>query len=507
MKTITIQQIRTLLVQEGLLKEFIVADDWHYLIPAKMSDAIFSSLSYDSRNVTNETLFFCKGAHFKEDFLLSAIANGVDTYISEVPYPVSAHAIIVTDIRKAMAVIAKSFYGNPQEKLMTIAITGTKGKTTSAYFAKAILEASTQHKVAFFSSEETTVDGKNYQEAFLTTPEALDLFAMMASAVEHGMTHLVMEASSQAYKTQRLFGITFDIGVFLNISPDHISPIEHPNFEDYLYCKRELLCNSRQMIINRESDYYELLKETCIENHVPMITFGYQDADYLIHHAKDKLKQFSISADSDVLDLSGTYELALLGDFNHENAAAAILATSCAGATKEDAQTALPTVSVPGRMNLLEKKNGALIFIDYAHNYISLKSISEFAKKLRPKGRLILLTSSAGGKAESRRPDIGRAASEYSDIIYLTTDDPNFEDPQKIVNEIAAAISNPALAIRIELNRKEAIHQAIQEAAENDVVILAGKGTEKYMKISGKVIPYEGDFEIAKSAIQGKTRS
>src|SRR5699024_1222613 len=149
----------------------------------------------------------------------------------------------VSDVRKAMAVIAREFYQWPQNKLKLIGVTGTKGKTTTAYLLKDILQYTTNHKTALLSSIEISVDGKNFVDAHLTTPESLDLYRMMAEAVENGMSHLIMEVSSQAYKLHRVYGLHFDVGFFLNISPDHIGPLEHPSFEDYFYCKRQLLVN------------------------------------------------------------------------------------------------------------------------------------------------------------------------------------------------------------------------------------------------------------------------
>lgn len=334
--TITPHQIRGLLIEANLLKEFI-GQEWHYTVPQEMNDLIFTSLSYDSRQTDANTLFFCKGAAFKESYLESAVAQGLQCYVSEHPYEnCSAYGIIVTDIRAAMACIAQAFYNNPQDQLFKIGITGTKGKTSCAYFVREILAKTTNQKVAFFSSEENTVDGKNYQEAVLTTPETLDLYAMMAEAVANGMTHLVMEVSSQAYKTKRVSGITYEIGIFLNISPDHIGPVEHPDFDDYLFCKRELIHNSKQMIINRQSDYFELLKETCAAHQVPLITYGQCDGDYQVLPAESgDPKSFRIHSEKDILLVNGDYQLALLGEFNHDNATAAIVAACLAGATQE----------------------------------------------------------------------------------------------------------------------------------------------------------------------------
>lgn len=495
--TMTVQQIRTILLQKNLLKELITPQEWAYTIPEPMTDLGFNALSYDSRQAREGTLFFCKGAAFEQRYLEAAIHQGSTCYIAERPYEdVAAFGIIVTDIREAMAVIAPAFYGNPQERLVTIGITGTKGKTSCAYFARAILAKSTNHKVAFFSSEENSVDGHSFHGAVLTTPETLDLYAMMAEAVDNGMTHLVMEVSSQAYKTKRVAGLTFDIGVFLNISPDHIGPVEHPTFDDYLFCKRQLIRNSRQMILNRQSDHYPLLRETCEVHQVPFITYGRGEADYIVQDGIDP-KSFTMTASSDVLQVTGLYQLGLLGSFNHENAAAAILAACLAGAHASDAQAELPKVVIPGRMVVLEKNNGAVIIVDYAHNYLSFQSLSQLARQLRPNGKLLFVTGSAGGKAESRRSDMGRALSEYADTVYLTSDDPNFEDPRAIAAEIAASITNDHLRVVYEMDRQVAVTAAIAEAQSEDIVILAGKGTEAFLKVNGQKAPYPGDLILA----------
>ena len=228
---LTLTQIQQILEQENLLREFITPTRWTLTAPF---DKSFKKISYDSRDVDAGTLFFCKGNNFQQHFLEQALADGLTCYIAEQPYEVSAElAIIVTDIRKALAVLSMAFYDYPQEKLHLVGITGTKGKTTVAYFTKKILDITTNKKTALLSTLNTTLDGVTFFKSKLTTPESLDLYRMMAEAVANGMTHLVMEVSSQAYKVARVYGLTFDVGIFLNISPDHIGPIEHPTFEDY----------------------------------------------------------------------------------------------------------------------------------------------------------------------------------------------------------------------------------------------------------------------------------
>ena len=195
------------------------------------SQLSFSQVSYDSRKADADTLFFAKGAAFKKEFLEKAIAAGLQVYVSQVDYKVDIPVILVKDIKQAMSLLAMEFYDHPEQKLKLLAFTGTKGKTTAAYFAYHILKQS--HKPAMLSTMNTTLDGKTFFKSTLTTPESLDLFQMMAEAVANGMSHLIMEVSSQAYLVKRVYGLTFDVGVFLNISPDHIGPIDDPNFEEY----------------------------------------------------------------------------------------------------------------------------------------------------------------------------------------------------------------------------------------------------------------------------------
>ncbi|MFV0560917.1 MAG: UDP-N-acetylmuramoyl-L-alanyl-D-glutamate--L-lysine ligase [Enterococcus sp.] len=499
----SLKNIRTLLLKEKLLKEFVSVDGWHLSEP-NISFSI-EKLSYDSRHVDHSTLFFCKGLNFKEEYLQSAVANGLQIYVAEQPYETSALGIIVTDIRKAMAILSMAFYDYPQNKLHVIGFTGTKGKTTAAYFTKAILDESTNKKTALFSTMDTTLDGINYFKSHLTTPESLDLYRMMAEAVSNGMTHLIMEVSSQAYKTQRVYGLTLDVGIFLNISPDHISPIEHPTFDDYFYCKRQLIFNSKQVILNHESDYFDLLKETAEVSNTPYITYGRREtSDYQVVSDSGNSRGFTVVSDRDSLPILGEYEILLAGGFNQENATSALLASALSGATVLDGQRGLSIARVPGRMDQLVQKNGAHVYVDYAHNYLSLKTLLNFAKQEHPEGRLIVVLGSPGNKAISRRHDFGEVLSEAADVVFLTADDPAFEDPQKIAEEISAAITNDALEIHYEMDRPLAIAQALAASNPEDSIVVAGKGVDPYQKINGIDTPYAGDFEIAKQLIEAE---
>ena len=203
---IKIETILDILKNDGLFREIIDQGHYHY----NYSDVIFDNISYDSRTTKENTLFFAKGAAFKKEYLISAISQGLAWYVAEKDYEVGIPVIVVNDIKKAMSLIAMEFYGNPQEKLKILAFTGTKGKTTAAYFAYNIL--SQRYPTALLSTMNTTLDGKTFFKSSFSTPENIDLFDMMAQAVKNGRTHLVMEVSSQAYLVHRVYGLTFDVG-------------------------------------------------------------------------------------------------------------------------------------------------------------------------------------------------------------------------------------------------------------------------------------------------------
>jgi UDP-N-acetylmuramoyl-L-alanyl-D-glutamate-L-lysine ligase len=502
--TISLQTIRDCLLKENLLKEFITPAGWQLTLPEALQKREIQALSYDSRKVSADTLFFCKGLNFKTDYLNNAVADGLEIYVAETPYDVPASlGIIVTDIKKAMAVLSMAFYDYPQNKLKLIGFTGTKGKTTAAYFTKYILDQTTKQRTALLSTMNSTLDGKTFFKSALTTPESLDLYKMMAEAVINNMTHFIMEVSSQAYKTNRVYGLYFDVGIFLNITPDHISPIEHPTFDDYFYCKRQLIHHSKVIILNHEAQYFPLLKETADQAKVPTIVYGSyadEEVDYAFISTKEEPLAFQITSPADSLALTGNYQLQLGGDFNKGNALSAAIASALLGASKTDCQTGIAQTTVPGRMETLTQANGAKVYIDYAHNYDSLKNLLAYIRSAHPAGRLIVLVGSTGDKAISRRQDFGRVLTELADVAILTTDDPASEDPAKICREIASYITKE-MPIFMITDRAAAIQEALRISQPEDTVVLAGKGADLYQKVNGVDVPYEGDFAIAKRFI------
>lgn len=442
----------------------------------------FDKLSYDSRDISHQTLFFAKGIQFKREFLIDL---AIPFYISEIDYEVDIPAIIVQDVKHAMSLIAMRFYDNPQASLKTLAFTGTKGKTTAAYFAKNILDKHNGNKTAMFSTMETTLDGKTFFKSKLTTPESIDLFRMMHEAVDNKMTHLVMEVSSQAYKTARVYGLTFDAGVFLNISPDHIGPIEHPTFEDYFYCKRMLLANSRYAVVNAEIAHFEFIKSQLMCEH----TFYGNNSP----HAITNSKAFSFEA------LGQSFDIQLIGHFNQENALAAALATLRLGANLSNIKQGIAETTVPGRMEVLSDQHGAKIFVDYAHNPDSLEKLINVVRPHQT-GQITVVIGTTGNKGESRRQGIGELLTAMPDIkVILTADDPNFEDPLDIAREIASFINRE---VEIIIDRELAIQSALsQTTGANDAVIIAGKGVDAYQIVNGHRMPYAGDRNIVEKYI------
>lgn len=503
--SISLKTARTLLIQHDLYKEITHKEHWHYSLPTELATTRFESISYHSLEVDKQTLFFVKGLNFKEEYLQKAIMeNGLRFYVAETTYDVEATGLIVKDIKKAMAILSMAFYDYPQNKLKLIGFTGTKGKTTAAYFAKSILSQATNHRCAMLSTMNTTLDGVNYFKSELTTPESLDLFRMMKEALDNQMTHLVMEVSSQAYKTQRVYGLLFDVGIFLNISPDHIGPIEHPTFEDYLYCKRQLLRNSKSIILNRESCHFNIIFEESKTFDAKVYVYGRNPhvTDVYFETSTENHLNFTVKSGEfgQLNDLIGNYSLKLAGDFNKDNALSAAIATHLLGADNESIRLGIAKTTVPGRMEMLMQKNGASIYVDYAHNKTSLESLIEVVRN-NHSGKVIVVIGSTGNKAESRRVDFGQVLSERADIAVLTADDPNCESPEMIAIEIQQAMTKE-IPTHIIAERERAIELALSFTEnEHDAVVIAGKGADLFQIVNNVREDYAGDFEIAKRLI------
>ena len=462
-----------LLSDHGLLREVIHDDRWMMQVPDDpAADVPFSAITYDTRTVDGGSLLVCKGR----------FGRGLAAYVADTDYSAATRApgLIVDDPRKALSLLSAEFYGRPQDELTVIGITGTKGKTTTAYLTQAILNAHSGGRCALFSSVDNCLDGHTYEESDLTTPESLDAFRMMRQAADNGMRYLVMEVSSQAY---------------LNISPDHISPIEHPTFEDYLHCKRQLITNSKTLVVNADCDHMQLLRQDAAHAGIPVV-------DFSVHGPDDGCKTaHAITATADGSDPNdfrvairnhdaGTFRLRLPGNFNIANAAAAMAIATAAGAPADSpALHAVETVTVPGRMEVLaDPDTRTWAIVDYAHNFASVAALLDFVDSRYGADQpyITLVTGAAGNKAIGRRREIVEAAQHRIGRFVFTAEDTDTEPYEDICNDMLRHVTNPDVDARIVVDRVTALTEAIRDARSNperwDMVLVIGKGHERWIK-------------------------
>jgi UDP-N-acetylmuramoyl-L-alanyl-D-glutamate--2,6-diaminopimelate ligase len=408
-----------------------------------------------------------------------------------------------------MALISAAFYGHPARKLTMIGITGTKGKTTTAFFLVGILrEAGIKTGLIGTVCVE---DGCTTEEADRTTPESCDIHRYLRRMADNGCKCCVMEVSSQGIKLQRVAGITFDLGIFLNISPDHIGVGEHETFSDYLHCKGRLFRQCRIGLVNADDPNADrvLMGHTC------QVKYFTAKEPYVTEERNiEKLRRrgrlfasFSVCAEALTRDArefgcnqkADTISIPLPGHFNVENAVAAIAAAAELGIDMEHIKTALLKQVVPGRFEYVGTSDKYVILVDYAHNEKSLRCLLEELRLFKP-GRLIVMFGCGGNRSGLRRAHMGETAGYLADLTIITSDNPRWEDPESILDDIEAGIRHtPGRYIRI-TDRREAIAYAVSIAMDGDIIVLAGKGHEAYQEICGSKYPFS-DISVARECI------
>lgn len=466
-------------------------------------DMEITGVSSDSREVEPGTLFVCIKGFLADghEYIGKAAASGAAAIIVEnMPEsPVDAPLIQVEDSRKAMALICAAWFGHPADRMTMIGLTGTKGKTTTAHMVKKILEESGKKTgmigtIGAYVGDEK-IPTKN------TTPGPYELQKILAHMRDAGCTHVVMEVSSQGLKQHRTDGITFAYGVYLNISPDHIGAGEHADFEEYLACKKLLFRQSRCAVVNLEDSHAREILELSDKR----ITFSLdKESDYRASHIKNIWEPGFLGVSFELLGRAqGQILLNMPGDFNVENALAAICIAREEKIEMNTIQSALKKVYVKGRTQLIEDTAHFTTFIiDYAHNALSMESLLHMLKSYHPK-RLICLFGGGGNKPRQRRYDMGEAAGKYADLTILTMDNPRYEDMDKINEDIIRGLDAHGGAYQIIPDRKEAIHYLIDHCGKDDIVALIGKGHEEYQEVQGVRYPFSEE-KIIREYLQTK---
>ncbi len=448
-------------------------------------DGEITEIVFDSRKACEGCLFVCiRGANVDGHSYASAVADvGARVIIVEEPVDLRSDVTLiqVADTREALAKISAAYFDHPAEKIRCIGITGTKGKTTTTYMVRSILENAGYH-VGLIGTIETII-GQEHTPALNTTPESYVIQRDLHRMLKQGENICVMEVSSQGLMMHRVDGMQFEIGIFTNIEPDHIGPNEHKDFEDYLHCKSLLFQKCKLGILNADDPHLqEILKgHTC-----EVKTYGLaEEADISACHMELLTQNGTLGVAYDTRgDVEDHFEIPLPGSFSVYNSLTAISICHHLGVENAVMKKALSKVHVKGRIEPVKVSDRFTLLIDYAHNAMSLKSLLVTLKEYKPT-RLVCVFGCGGNRSKLRRYEMGEVSGELADFTIITSDNPRYEEPGAIIEDIKSGISKTqGEYISIE-DRKEAIRYAIDHAKDGDVIVLAGKGHEDYQEIRG----------------------
>lgn len=456
-----------------------------YELVAGSLETEITTLVYDSRKVEKGSVFVCISGTVRDahDFIPDVVEKGAAAVIVEkdVTVPDGVTVVKVADSRRALACMSAAYFDYPSKKLKTIGITGTKGKTTTTYMVKSILE-SAGIRTGLIGTIETIIGDEHIPSAN-TTPESYVVQEYFHRMVEAGMDAVVMEVSSQALMLHRVSGFVFDIGVFTNLEPDHIGENEHKDFADYMHCKSLLFRQCRLGIFNGDSEHLQGI----LEGHTCEVqTFGYQkENDLRAEHVELKKEHGALGVRYHVSGLMDfDVEVNVPGSFSVYNSLTAIAICNHFGVSVDKIKEALLHVSVKGRIEIVPVTRRYTLMIDYAHNAMSLESLLTTLKEYEP-GRLVCLFGCGGNRAKSRRYEMGEVSSKLADLTVVTSDNPRNEEPMVIIEDILVGVHKADGKYVTIPDRKEAIAYCMKNAQDGDIIVLAGKGHEDYQEIKG----------------------
>lgn len=426
-------------------------------------------LVYDARHARPGALFFCVPGERSDghDFAPQAVENGAVALVVERKLQVAVPQVVVTDARAAMPVAADEFFGRPTEELEVAAVTGTSGKTTTAFLLYAILAAAGR-RPGLLGTVEARVGGER-RGVERTTPEAIDLQRTFREMLDAGDRSCAMEASSHASELHRLDCVRFAVLVFTNLSQDHLD--FHGDMESYFAAKRRLFGDGVPAVVNVGDGYGKRLAAELPE----AVTFSIDDADAL-----------------------AGIDLKLRGSFNVENALGALFAARLLGIGDDAIARGIESVrGVPGRFESVDEGQQFTVIVDYAHKPDALEKVLHASREIT-RGRVICVVGAGGDRDRGKRPLMGRIASELADVVIVTSDNPRSENPQAIVDEIVAGTTGD---VEVELDRASAIARAVELARDGDVVLIAGKGAEQGQQFVDRTIPFD-DRVAARDALR-----
>ena len=426
-------------------------------------------------------------------FVESAIENGAIAVMLEegcdlkaLKIPQDVTIIMAKNTREGLAISSSNFYGNPSKKFKLIGVTGTKGKTTTTFMIKEILERAGK-KVGLIGTIATYINGKKVKDSDRTTPESLELQQLFSQMVEEDVEIVVMEVSSQSLKLHRVDGSEFDLVLFTNFSEDHISPNEHPDMEDYLNSKLKLFQMCKNGIVNIDDLKGNRIPDMFPESNI--VTYGIDNYANVL--AKDiTITNSYVDFRVKITDKNERVKTCIPGRFSVYNSLAAICVAQKFGISSEIVKEALQEVRVPGRSELVNNKLEIPIMIDYAHSPESLQNILQ-AVKSYTRGKVISVFGCGGDRDSGKRAIMGEISGKIADYTFITSDNPRTENPEIIVEQIESGIKKTNGKYKVVVDRVEAIKEAIQMATKKDIVVLAGKGHETYQEINGVKNPFD----------------
>jgi UDP-N-acetylmuramoyl-L-alanyl-D-glutamate--2,6-diaminopimelate ligase len=453
-----------------------------------------SALAYDNRRVRPGTVFFCVRGFTRDghDFAADAVARGAAALVVDHPLGLGVPEVVVGDVRAAMAPAAARLHGDPTATLRTIGVTGTNGKTTTAYLVRALLEAA-GHRTGMLGTVTSIVGGEERAVA-RTTPEAIDLQATLAAMRDAGDTHCVMEVSSHALALGRADAIHWAAAIFTNLTQDHLD--FHPTMEDYFAAKRLLFAAAPEVSVVNLDDPYgaRLAAELPAATTIGIDAAG---ADLRATAIRSTMSGSTFRAGG--LDLRSP----LPGRFNVLNVLGAVAAVRALGVDDATIAAALPEAGrVPGRFEPVDEGQGFAVLVDYAHTPDSLENVLRAARPLT-RGRLLCVFGCGGDRDRGKRPQMGEIAARLADVAIVTSDNPRSEEPEAIVAEILAGIADRSGTEAI-VDRHEAIERAVALAGAGDVVVIAGKGHEQGQELAdGRKVAFD-DVTVAREALRAR---